>query len=169
MRHDPHTLVEGCLVAGRAMGARAGYIYIRGEFYNEASNLQVAIKEAYDAGFLGKNACGSGYDFDLFVHRGAGAYICGEETALIESLEGKQGKPRLKPPFPADVGVFGCPTTVTNVETVAVAPTICRFKVQSTLTCHIMKFFTSDAEEIGLPALDVLETAALSSSTSVDT
>jgi len=126
MRHDPHTLVEGCLVAGRAMGARAGYIYIRGEFYNEASNLQVAIKEAYDAGFLGKNACGSGYDFDLFVHRGAGAYICGEETALIESLEGKQGKPRLKPPFPADVGVFGCPTTVTNVETVAVAPAICR-------------------------------------------
>merc|ERR1719433_1910938 len=126
MRHDPHTLVEGCLVAGRAMGARAGYIYIRGEFYNEASNLQIAIREAYEAGFLGKNACGSGYDFDLFVHRGAGAYICGEETALIESLEGKQGKPRLKPPFPADVGVFGYPTTVTNVETVAVAPTICR-------------------------------------------
>merc|ERR1712012_636910 len=116
MRHDPHTLVEGCLVAGAAMGARAGYIYIRGEFYNEASNLQQAIREAF----------GSGYDFDLFVHRGAGAYICGEETALIESLEGKQGKPRLKPPFPADVGVFGCPTTVTNVETVAVAPTICR-------------------------------------------
>ena len=106
--------------------ARAGYIYIRGEFYNEASNLQIAIREAYEAGFLGKNACGSGYDFDLFVHRGAGAYICGEETALIESLEGKQGKPRLKPPFAADVGVFGCPTTVTNVETVAVAPTICR-------------------------------------------
>merc|ERR1712013_771095 len=93
MRHDPHTLVEGCLVAGAAMGARAGYIYIRGEFYNEASNLQQAIREAYDAGFLGANACGSGYDFDLFVHRGAGAYICGEETALIESLEGKQGKP----------------------------------------------------------------------------
>ena len=127
MRHDPHTLVEGCLIAGAAMGARAGYIYIRGEFYNEASNLQMAIAEAYQAGFLGKNACGSGYDFDLFVHRGAGAYICGEETALIESLEGKQGKPRLKPPFPADVGVFGCPTTVTNVETVAVAPTICRY------------------------------------------
>ncbi|GFS80162.1 NADH dehydrogenase flavoprotein 1, mitochondrial [Nephila pilipes] len=126
MRHDPHKLVEGCLVAGRAMGARAAYIYIRGEFYNEASNLQVAIKEAYEAGFLGRNACGSGYDFDVFVHRGAGAYICGEETALIESLEGKQGKPRLKPPFPADVGVFGCPTTVANVETVAVAPTICR-------------------------------------------
>jgi len=126
MRHDPHKLVEGCLIAGRAMGARAAYIYIRGEFYNEASNMQVAINEAYKAGLLGPNACGSGYDFDVFMHRGAGAYICGEETALIESLEGKQGKPRLKPPFPADVGVFGCPTTVANVETVAVAPTICR-------------------------------------------
>jgi len=126
MRHDPHKLVEGCLVACRAMGARAAYIYIRGEFYNEASNLQIAINEAYDAGFIGKNSCGTGYDCDIFVHRGAGAYICGEETALIESLEGKQGKPRLKPPFPANVGVFGCPTTVTNVETVAVAPDICR-------------------------------------------
>ncbi|XP_065897861.1 NADH dehydrogenase [ubiquinone] flavoprotein 1, mitochondrial-like [Dysidea avara] len=126
MRHDPHTLVEGCLVAGRAMDARAAYIYIRGEFYNEASNMQAAIKEAYEAGLIGKNACGSGYDFDIFMHRGAGAYICGEEMALIESLEGKQGKPRLKPPFPAQVGVFGCPTTVANVETVAVAPTICR-------------------------------------------
>jgi len=126
MRHDPHTLVEGCLVAGRAMGARAAYIYIRGEFYQEGTNLQVAIAEAYRAGLIGKNACGSGYDFDVYLHRGAGAYICGEETALIESLEGKQGKPRLKPPFPADIGVFGCPTTVANVETVAVAPTICR-------------------------------------------
>lgn len=126
MRHDPHKLIEGCLVAGRAMGARAAYIYIRGEFYNEASNVQVAIKEAYEAGLIGRDACGSGYDFDIFVHRGAGAYICGEETALIESIEGKQGKPRLKPPFPADVGVFGCPTTVANVETVAVAPAICR-------------------------------------------
>ncbi|XP_055759673.1 NADH dehydrogenase [ubiquinone] flavoprotein 1, mitochondrial-like isoform X1 [Salvelinus fontinalis] len=126
MRHDPHKLVEGCLVAGRAMGAHAAYIYIRGEFYNESSNTQVAINEAYAAGLIGKNACGSGYDFDVFVMRGAGAYICGEETALIESLEGKQGKPRLKPPFPADIGVFGCPTTVANVETVAVAPAICR-------------------------------------------
>lgn len=126
MRHDPHKLIEGCLIAGRCMGARAAYIYIRGEFYNEASNMQLAIAEAYQAGLIGKNACGSGYDFDVFMHRGAGAYICGEETALIESLEGKQGKPRLKPPFPADVGVFGCPTTVSNVETVAVAPTICR-------------------------------------------
>ncbi|CAG8701564.1 14808_t:CDS:2, partial [Cetraspora pellucida] len=120
MRGDPHKLVEGCLVAGRAMNANAG------EFYNEASNLQEAINEAYSAGLIGKNACGSGYDFDIYIHRGAGAYICGEETALIESLEGKQGKPRLKPPFPADVGLFGCPTTVANVETVAVAPTICR-------------------------------------------
>lgn len=126
MRHDPHKLVEGCLIAGRAMGARAAYIYIRGEFYNEASNMQLAIAEAYQAGLIGKNACNSGYDFDVFMHRGAGAYICGEETALIESIEGKQGKPRLKPPFPADIGVFGCPTTVANVETVAVAPSICR-------------------------------------------
>lgn len=126
MRHDPHKLIEGCLVAGRAMGACAAYIYIRGEFYYEACNLNVAIEEAYKAGLIGKNSCGTGYDFDVYVHRGAGAYICGEETALIESLEGKQGKPRLKPPFPADVGVFGCPTTVSNVETVAVAPTICR-------------------------------------------
>lgn len=126
MRHDPHKLIEGCLVAGSAMGACAAYIYIRGEFYNEASNVQLAINEAYKAGFLGKNACGSGYDFDVYLHRGAGAYICGEETSLIESLEGKAGKPRLKPPFPADVGVFGCPTTVNNVETIAVAPTICR-------------------------------------------
>ncbi|KAI8056660.1 mitochondrial NADH:ubiquinone oxidoreductase NDUFV1/51 kDa subunit [Syncephalis plumigaleata] len=126
MRHDPHKLIEGCLVAGRAMNANAAYIYIRGEFYNEASNLQEAINEAYAAGLIGKNACGSGYDFDVYIHRGAGAYICGEETALIESIEGKQGKPRLKPPFPADVGLFGCPTTVANVETIAVAPTICR-------------------------------------------
>lgn len=94
--------------------------------------------QAYKAGFLGKNACGSGYDFDVFMHRGAGAYICGEETALIESLEGKQGKPRLKPPFPADVGVFGCPTTVANVETVAVAP-VCLQDVQSLLNDMFIK------------------------------
>ena len=126
MRHDPHKLIEGCLVAGRAMGANAAYIYVRGEFFLEAYNTQVAINEAYKAGLIGKNACGTGYDFDVYVHRGAGAYICGEETALIESLEGKQGKPRMKPPFPADTGVFGCPTTVANVETVSVAPTIIR-------------------------------------------
>ncbi|CDS08258.1 Putative NADH dehydrogenase [Lichtheimia ramosa] len=126
MRGDPHKLVEGCLLAGVAMKANAAYIYIRGEFYQEASHLQEAINEAYEAGLIGKNACGSGYDFDVYIHRGAGAYICGEETSLIESIEGKQGKPRLKPPFPADVGLFGCPSTVTNVETVAVAPTILR-------------------------------------------
>ncbi|XP_064543534.1 NADH dehydrogenase [ubiquinone] flavoprotein 1, mitochondrial [Drosophila montana] len=126
LRHDPHKLVEGCLVAGCAMGANTGYIYVRGEFFNETCNLQYAIVEAYKAGFLGKNACGSGFDYDLYVQRGAGAYVCGEETSLIESLEGKAGKPRSKPPFPADIGVFGCPSTVTNVETVAVTPTICR-------------------------------------------
>lgn len=126
MRKEPHKLVEGCLLAGRAMNATAAYIYVRGEFYNEISALQQAIDEAYAAGLIGKDAAGSGYSFDVYVHRGAGAYICGEETALIESLEGKQGKPRLKPPFPADTGLFGCPTTVANVETVAVAPTILR-------------------------------------------
>jgi len=126
LRHDPHKLVEGCLLAGVAMGARAGYIYVRGEFVAERLALERAVDEAYKAGFLGKDACGTGFDFDLNVHYGAGAYICGEETALIESLEGKQGKPRLKPPFPAGSGLWGCPTTVTNVETVAVAPTILR-------------------------------------------
>ena len=126
LRHDPHKLVEGCLLASVAMGASACYIYIRGEFYNEASNLQVAIDEAYAAGLLGKNACGSGYDFELYLHRGAGAYICGEETALLESLEGRKGQPRLKPPFPAQCGLYGCPTTVNNVETIAVVPTILR-------------------------------------------
>ncbi len=126
IRHDPHKLIEGCLIAGSAMGASAGYIYIRGEYAYEAKILQAAIDEAYGAGLLGKNAAGSGYDYELYVHRGAGAYICGEETALIESLEGKKGMPRMKPPFPAAVGLYGCPTTVNNVETIAVAPTILR-------------------------------------------
>ncbi len=126
LRNDPHKLIEGTLLAAVAMNAHAGYIYVRGEFYNEAMRLEAAIAEAYDAGLLGKNACGSGYDFDLYVHRGAGAYICGEETALIESLEGKKGQPRLKPPFPAGAGLYGCPTTVNNVETIAVVPTILR-------------------------------------------
>jgi NADH-quinone oxidoreductase subunit F len=124
LRWDPHKLVEGCLLAGVGMGATAGYIYIRGEFYNEARHLQTAIEEAYDAGLVGKNACGSGYDFELYLHRGAGAYICGEETGLLESLEGRKGQPRLKPPFPAAVGLYGCPSTVNNVETIAVAPDI---------------------------------------------
>lgn len=126
MRHDPHKLIEGCLIGGFAINAVAAYIYIRGEFVEEADRLEHAIAEAYDAGFLGKNACGSGYDFDVYVHRGSGAYICGEETALIESLEGKKGQPRLKPPFPAMAGLWGCPTTVNNVESIAVVPTILR-------------------------------------------
>jgi NADH-quinone oxidoreductase subunit F len=126
LRHDPHKLLEGALIAGFAMRARAAYIYIRGEFIREAENLFAAVAQAYDKGFLGKNAAGSGYDFDVFVHRGAGAYICGEETAQIESLEGKKGQPRLKPPFPAGVGLYGCPTTVNNVESIAVVPTILR-------------------------------------------
>ena len=126
IRHEPHKLVEGCLMAGFAMRAHAGYIYIRGEFVNESKALQHAIDEAYEAGLLGKNAAKSGWDFDLYLHRGAGAYICGEETALIESLEGKKGQPRLKPPFPAGAGLYGCPTTVNNVETIAVVPTILR-------------------------------------------
>ncbi|MFL9842318.1 NADH-quinone oxidoreductase subunit NuoF [Sphingomonas sp. ST-64] len=126
IRHDPHLLLEGALVAGFAMRARAAYIYIRGEYIREAQTLFAAIEEAYAKGLLGKNACGSGYDFDVFCHRGAGAYICGEETAMIESLEGKKGQPRLKPPFPAGAGLYGCPTTVNNVESIAVAPTILR-------------------------------------------
>ena len=126
IRHEPHKLLEGCLVAGFAMRAHAAYIYIRGEFVNEARRLQSAIEEAYDAGLLGPNAAGSGWKFDIYLHRGAGAYICGEETALLESLEGKKGQPRLKPPFPAGVGLYGCPTTVNNVESISVAPTILR-------------------------------------------
>lgn len=126
LRNEPHKLVEGCLLAGYAMRAKAAYIYIRGEFYQEGEALQQAIDEAYEAGYLGKDACGSGYDFDVYIHRGMGAYICGEETALIESLEGKKGQPRLKPPFPAGAGLYGCPTTVNNVESIAVVPTILR-------------------------------------------
>jgi NADH-quinone oxidoreductase subunit F len=126
IRHDPHKLIEGSLIAGFAMRARAGYIYIRGEFIRETEVLRKAVAEAYEAGLLGKNAAGSGYDFDLFVHRGAGAYICGEETAMLASLEGGKGWPRLKPPFPAGAGLYGCPTTVNNVESIAVVPTILR-------------------------------------------
>jgi NADH-quinone oxidoreductase subunit F len=126
MRHDPHTLIEGCLLAGFAMGANTAWIYIRGEFIREREALQAAIDECYDVGLLGPNACGSGWDMDVKVHHGAGAYICGEETALLESLEGRKGMPRLKPPFPANTGLYGCPTTVNNVESIAVVPTILR-------------------------------------------
>ena len=115
MRHDPHLLVEGCLIASFAMGAHAAYIYIRGEYIAERHALQRAVDEAYEARLIGKDNV-HGYPFDLYVHHGAGAYICGEETALLESLEGKKGMPRLKPPFPANMGLYGCPTTVNNVE-----------------------------------------------------
>ncbi|MEZ5877535.1 MAG: NADH-quinone oxidoreductase subunit NuoF [Tepidamorphaceae bacterium] len=171
MRHDPHTLIEGCLIAGFAMNAHTGYIYVRGEFIRERERLQAAIDEAYDAGLLGKNAAKSGWDFDLYVHHGAGAYICGEETALLESLEGKKGQPRLKPPFPANMGLYGCPTTVNNVESIAVAPEILRRgaawfsglgKPNNTgtkLFCisgHVEKPCTVE-EEMGIPLRELLD------------
>jgi len=174
LRHDPHKLVEGCLIASYAMRSHACYIYIRGEFYNEALNLQTAIDEAYAAGLIGRNACGSGWDFDLYLHRGAGAYICGEETALLESLEGKKGMPRLKPPFPAAVGLYGCPTTVNNVESIAVAPTILRRGAAwfsalgrpknsgTKLFCisgHVNKPCNVE-EELGIPMRELIDTYA---------
>ena len=125
MRHDPHLLIEGCLIAGAAMAANVGYIYVRGEFIRERERLQAAIDQAYEAKLIGKDNK-HGWDFDLYVHHGAGAYICGEETALLESLEGKKGMPRMKPPFPANVGLYGAPTTVNNVESIAVVPEILR-------------------------------------------
>ena len=115
MRNDPHLLIEGCLIASFAMGAHACYIYLRGEYIHERERLQAAVDEAYEAKLIGKDNV-NGWPFDLYVHHGAGAYICGEETALLESLEGKKGMPRLKPPFPANMGLYGCPTTVNNVE-----------------------------------------------------
>ncbi|MGN6670234.1 MAG: NADH-quinone oxidoreductase subunit NuoF, partial [Candidatus Nucleicultricaceae bacterium] len=126
LRNEPHKLVEGALLAGFAIRSHVAYIYVRGEYYREAERLSAAIEEAYAAGMLGKNAAGSGWDFDLYVHRGAGAYICGEESALLQSLEGGKGMPRLKPPFPAVIGLYGAPTIVNNVETIAAVPTILR-------------------------------------------
>ena len=125
MRNDPHMLIEGCMIASFAMQANACYIYIRGEYVFEADRLDAAVEEAYENRLVGVDNI-HGYPFDIYVHRGAGAYICGEETALLESLEGKKGMPRLKPPFPANMGLYGCPTTVNNVESIAVAPTILR-------------------------------------------
>jgi NADH-quinone oxidoreductase subunit F len=174
LRHDPHKLVEGCLIAAFAMGAHVSYIYIRGEFYNEYRNLQAAVDQAYAAGLIGPDACGSGWAFDLYVHRGAGAYICGEETALLESLEGKKGMPRLKPPFPAAVGLYGCPTTVNNVESIAVAPTILRRgaawfsalgrpkNAGTKLFCisgHVNKPCNVE-EELGIPLRELIDTYA---------
>ena len=125
MRNDPHHLIEGCFIASFAMRAHTCYIYVRGEFIRERERLETAIEQAYDAKLIGKNNI-HGFDFDIVVHHGAGAYICGEETALLESLEGKKGMPRLKPPFPANMGLYGCPTTVNNVETIAQVPDIMR-------------------------------------------
>ena len=170
LRNDPHHLIEGCLIASFAMGANAAYIYVRGEFIREREALQAAIDECYAAGLLGPNNI-HGYPFDLYVHHGAGAYICGEETALLESLEGKKGQPRLKPPFPANVGLWGCPTTVNNVESIAVAPTILRRggawfaglgKPNNTgtkLFCvsgHVNKPSTFE-EEMGVPFREMIE------------
>jgi NADH-quinone oxidoreductase subunit F len=171
MRHEPHKLIEGCLIAGFAIGANTAYIYVRGEFYRETEKLQRALDEAYDAGLIGKNACGSGFDFDCYVHRGMGAYICGEETALIESLEGKKGQPRLKPPFPANSGLYGCPSTVNNVESIAVTPTILRRgaswfssfgRANNTgtklfnISGHVMQPCTVE-EEMSIPLKDLVE------------
>ncbi|HSV25448.1 MAG TPA: NADH-quinone oxidoreductase subunit NuoF, partial [Xanthobacteraceae bacterium] len=125
MRHDPHLFIEGCLIASFAMGADTCYVYVRGEFVRERERLEAAVEQAYEAKLIGRNNI-HGWDFDLIVHHGAGAYICGEETALLESLEGKKGMPRLKPPFPANMGLYGCPTTVNNVESIAVVPDIMR-------------------------------------------
>ena len=126
LRFEPQKLIEGSLISGYAVNAHVCYIYIRGEYVNEGIRLQEFINQAYKKNYLGKNACGSGWDFDIHIHYGAGAYICGEETALLESLEGNKGQPRLKPPFPALVGLYGCPTIVNNVETISVVPTILR-------------------------------------------
>ncbi len=171
LRYEPHKLIEGCVIASVGIGAHTCYIYIRGEFYNEAVILQKAIDEAYDAKLVGKNACGSGYDIDVYLHRGAGAYICGEETALLESLEGKKGQPRLKPPFPAGAGLYGCPTTINNVESIAVVPTILRRgaewfaglgkpnKTGTKLFCisgHVNKPCNVE-EEMGIPLRELIE------------
>lgn len=171
IRHEPHKLIEGALIAAFALQANTVYIYIRGEYYNEANVLQAAIEEAYAAKLIGKNACGSGFDCNIYLHRGAGAYICGEETALLESLEGKKGQPRLKPPFPANAGLYGCPTTVNNVQTIANIPTIMRRgaawysslgKLNNTgtnifsITGHVRKPCNVE-EEMGIPLRDLID------------
>ncbi len=170
IRHDSHHLVEGALLASFAMRAHTCYIYIRGEFIREREALQAAIDEAYDAKLIGKNNK-HGWDFDLYLAHGAGAYICGEETALLESLEGKKGMPRLKPPFPANVGLYGAPTTVNNVESIAVVPTILRRgaswfsslgrpnNVGTKLFCisgHVERPCNVE-EEMGIPLRELLE------------
>ena len=174
IRNDPHMLIEGCLIASYAIQATKCYIYIRGEYHFEYLQLEKAIQEAYDKNLIGKNACDSGFNFDLYVHRGAGAYICGEETALLESLEGKKGQPRLKPPFPAGVGLYGMPTTINNVESIAVVPTILRrgpdwFKAIGKENNTGTKIFCISGnvnnpctveEEMGIPLKELIETHA---------
>ncbi|HMJ31664.1 MAG TPA: NADH-quinone oxidoreductase subunit NuoF, partial [Xanthobacteraceae bacterium] len=173
MRHDPHLLVEGCLIAAFAMNANHCYIYIRGEFIRERERLQAAVDQAYEARLIGKDNV-HGFPFDVVVHHGAGAYICGEETALLESLEGKKGQPRLKPPFPANVGLYGCPTTVNNVESIAVVPDILRRgaawfagigrpnNTGTKLFCisgHVQKPCTVE-EAMGIPLRELVDTHA---------
>jgi NADH-quinone oxidoreductase subunit F len=170
MRHDPHLLIEGALLASFAMKAHTCFIYVRGEFIRERERLQAAVDEAYDAKLIGKDNI-NGWDFDIVVHHGAGAYICGEETALIESLEGKKGMPRLKPPFPANVGLYGAPTTVNNVESIAVVPDILRRGgawfaslglVNNTgtklfqISGHVMKPCVVE-EEMGIPLRELID------------
>jgi NADH-quinone oxidoreductase subunit F len=173
MRHDPHLLVEGCLIAGFAMHANVAYIYIRGEFVRERERLQEAVDEAYAARLIGRDNVHA-FPFEIHIHHGAGAYICGEETALLESLEGKKGMPRLKPPFPANVGLYGCPTTVNNVESIAVVPDIVRRgaawfagigrpnNTGTKLFCisgHVQKPCNVE-EAMGIPLRELLETHA---------
>lgn len=171
IRNEPHKLIEGTLIAAYAMRVTTAYIYIRGEFYQEAQILQKALDEAYANGLIGKNAVGTDYNLDIFIHRGAGAYICGEETAQIESLTGRRGMPRAKPPFPAAVGYNGCPTTINNVETIASVPTILRkgadwFASLGTekspgtkifcISGHIARPCTVE-EELGIPMKQLIE------------
>ncbi|MBT4989321.1 MAG: NADH-quinone oxidoreductase subunit NuoF [Rickettsiales bacterium] len=174
IRHEPHKVIEGSFIASRAIGAHTCYIYIRGEYYNEYLALQNAVDEAYSDGLIGKNACGTGWDFDVYIQRGAGAYICGEETAMLNSLEGKIGQPRLKPPFPAMAGLYGMPTTINNIETIAVVPTILRRgaawfaglgKENNTgtkvfcISGHVNKPCNVE-EEMGIPLKELIETHA---------
>ena len=171
MRNDPHKLIEGALIACFAMQAHAAYCYVRGEFYRETEALQRAVDEAYENGLIGDNACGTGWKFDFYIHRGMGAYICGEESALIGSLEGKKGQPRMKPPFPANVGAWGCPTTVNNVESIAVVPEILRRSPEwfaglgrpnntgtklFNISGHVNKPCTVE-EEMGIPLKELIE------------
>ena len=174
LRFEPHKLIEGCLITSYAVNAHKCYIYIRGEYFNEGQKLQAAINEAYEKKLIGKNSSGIGWDLDIYIHYGAGAYICGEETALLESIEGKKGQPRLKPPFPALIGLYGCPTIINNVETIAAVPTILkkggkwfaslgRAKNTGTKIFCISGNVNSPCnveEEMGIPLKELIETHA---------